>query len=337
MKTPPVTSDRIMELAYAFRGAKALLSAVELGVFGALTGGRLNVDALGRRIGIHRRGACDFFDALVALGLLCRDADGCYSNSRASDRFLVPGKSSYIGGLLSHLNTREYPHWNMLTRALLTGAAQFGSGEAGHYQELYANPAAVEEFAQAMSGGSLLVAKALAQRFPWDKYKTVIDVGSAEGCLPVEIAQVHAHLSGGGFDLPPLAGAFISYVHKHGLSERLSFYSGDFLQDPLPAADVLVMGRVLHNWDLSTKKMLLGKAYAALPRGGALIIYERLIDDERRVNSVGLLASLNMLIMTEGGFDYSAADCIGWMQQEGFRDMYVEPLTGDQTMIVGTK
>jgi hypothetical protein len=97
------------------------------------------------------------------------------------------------------------------------------------------------------------------------------------------------------------------------------------------------MGRVLHNWDLSTKKMLLGKAYAALPRGGALIIYERLIDDERRVNSVGLLASLNMLIMTEGGFDYSAADCIGWMQQEGFRDMYVEPLTGDQTMIVGTK
>src|SRR5262245_57692960 len=97
------------------------------------------------------------------------------------------------------------------------------------------------------------------------------------------------------------------------------------------------MGRVLHNWDLPTKKMLLGKAYAALPPGGTLIVYERLIDDERRVNAAGLLASLNMLIMTEGGFDYSAADCIGWMQEAGYRNMHVEPLTGDQTMVVATK
>src|SRR5262249_45530422 len=156
-------------------------------------------------------------------------------------------------------------------------------------------------------------------------------------CLPVQIAHVHAQLTGGGFDLPPIRPVFDRYVQEHGLSSRLRFYPGDFFQDPLPTADVLVMGRVLHNWDLATKKMLLRKAYDALPTEGALIVYERLIDDERRVNATGLLSSLNMLIMTEGGFEFTAAECICWMHDIGFRDIRVEPLTGDQSMIVGMK
>lgn len=83
--------------------------------------------------------------------------------------------------------------------------------------------------------------------------------------------------------------------------------------------------------------MLLEKAYRALPAGGALIVHERLIDDERRVNATGLLSSLNMLIMTEGGFDFTGADCASWMRQTGFRDIRVEPLTSEQSMIIGVK
>ena len=97
------------------------------------------------------------------------------------------------------------------------------------------------------------------------------------------------------------------------------------------------MGRVLHNWDLPTKQMLLQKAYAALPSDGALIVYERLIDDERRTAAAGLLSSLNMLIMTAGGFDFTAADCVGWMQEAGFHDLRVEPLVTGHSMIVAKK
>ena len=68
---------------------------------------------------------------------------------------------------------------------------------------------------------------------------------------------------------------------------------------------MLIIGRVLHNWDLATKLMLLRKAHGALPSAGALIVYERMIDDGRQTNAAGLLASLNMLIMTDGGFDYT--------------------------------
>jgi hypothetical protein len=94
---------------------------------------------------------------------------------------------------------------------------------------------------------------------------------------------------------------------------------------------------VLHNWDLATKRRLLEKTRDALPGGGVLIVYERLIDDAQRVNDAALLASLNMLIMTAGGFDFTAADCIGWMAEAGFHDMRVEPLTGSYAMIRGTK
>jgi hypothetical protein len=188
-----------------------------------------------------------------------------------------------------------------------------------------------------MSGGTFPVAKAMMAKFPWQDFRTVIDIGTAQGCLPVLIAESCAHITGGGFDLPPMKPVFDSYVQQHGLSHRLQFFGGDFLKDPLPTADVLVLGRILHNWDLATKTMLLQKVYDALPVGGALIVYERLIDDKRRTNAAGLLASLNMLIMTAGGFDFTAEDCIGWVRRAGFRELRVEPLTSDYSMVVGRK
>ena len=100
---------------------------------------------------------------------------------------------------------------------------------------------------------------------------------------------------------------------------------------------MLVLGRVLHNWDLATKKMLFKKAYDALPPAGALIVYERLLDDERRSNADGLLMSLHMLLVSPGGFEFTGAECVGWMRETGFRDIRVDPLTADQSVVVGTK
>jgi O-methyltransferase domain/Dimerisation domain len=337
MENRIITPDRIVKLGLAFRAAKALLSAVELGIFTALAEDSLDLDALRMRVGIDERGARDFFDALVALGMLERDERGRYANTPETNFYLDRQKPTYIGGELDHFNTYVYPHWNLLTPALRTGKPQSGARATGHYSALYADHAALETLIKGMTGGTLPVAKALAAKFPWQDYKTVIDVGTAQGCLPVQIAHAHPHITGGGFDLPPVNPLFDNYARDHGLCDRLRFYAGDFLQDPLPSADVLVLGRVLHNWDLVTKRMLLKKAYDALPAGGALIVYERLIDDERRVNAAALLASVNMVIMTAGGFDFTGADCIGWMREAGFRDMRVEPLTSEHSMVVGMK
>jgi hypothetical protein len=334
----PITPDHIFKVAYAFREAKTLLTAVELGVFTALADGPMEYERLRNRTGLHERGARDFLDSLVALGLLQRQDDGCYRNSPEADIYLTRGSPNYVGAQLDHLNTREYPHWMFLTRALQTGNPQFGDPSKSSYSGLYACHGDAEALAQAMGGSTLAIARALATRFPWRDYNTLVDVGSSEGCLPVQIAQFHWHITGGGFDLPAIGPIFNAYVNNHGLSQRLRFYPGDFRMDPLPAADVLVMGRILHNWDLPTKKMLLAKACAALPAGGALIVYDRLIDDDDRTQSTaGLLGSLNTLVMTDSGFDYSAAECFGWMREAGFQRTWAERLTADQSMVVGMK
>jgi hypothetical protein len=333
-----VTPDAILQLGLGFWGSKTLLSAVELGVFTVLAdAGPLDGDALRDRLGLHPRSAADFFDALVALGMLDR-TDGRYANTQATELFLDRAKPSYVGGLLEMANARLYPFWASLTEGLQTGAPQ-NEAKVGEdfFATLYADPARLAQFAAAMSSLSAPVGQAIAAKFPWRDHDSVIDVGCAEGAAVAQIALAHEHLTGGGFDLPPVEPLFDAFVARLGLAERLSFTGGDFFTDPLPTADVLVMGHILHDWDLDRKRLLLRKAYDALPDGGALIVYEALIDDDRRSNAFGLLMSLNMLIETEGGFDYTGADCRGWMEEAGFRDTYVEHLAGPDSMVVGMK
>jgi SAM-dependent methyltransferase len=333
-----VTPDAIMQLGVAFWGSKTLLSAVELKVFQRLCEtGPQGCDELRDRLGLHPRSARDFFDALLALGMLERDEEGRYSNTAATELFLDPAKPSYVGGLLEMANSRLYRFWGSLTDALRTGEPQseVKTGD-DFFATLYADPEKLAQFAGAMSGLSTAAGQAIAAKFPWKDYKSFVDIGCAQGALPVAIASAHEHLVGGGFDLPPIRPVFDAYTNRHGLANRLTFNPGDFFADPLPGADVLIMGHILHDWDLDQKRLLLRKAYDALPKGGALIVYEAIIDDDRRHNIFGLLMSLNMLI--EGlGSDFTGADCRTWMAETGFQDSYVEHLVGPDSMVVGIK
>jgi hypothetical protein len=194
-----------------------------------------------------------------------------------------------------------------------------------------------EIFLSGMTAGSLVAAQAIAVKFPWARFSTMLDIGTAQGGAAVEIARAHSHLIGRGFDLPPVEPIFTRYVERQGLSGRLRFHAGDFFSDPLPSADVLMMGRILHNWDLPTRKMLIAKAYGALPPGGALIVYDPLIDDDRSSDAHCLLSSLNMLIETSGGSEYTGADCKEWMRQAGFVEINTEPLGDMHTAIIAHK
>ena len=332
-----LTPEGILQLGLGFWGSKTLLSAVELGVFTHLAQGPLSAQTLSDRLGLSRRGAGDFLDALVALGMLERGG-GAYANTAATDLFLDRNKQAYVGGLLEMANARLYPFWGGLTEALKTGRPQNEAKQGGDFfASLYADADRLAGFLKAMTGISMGSAIAIAEKFPWRDYKTFADIGAAQGGLPVQVGLAHPHLRGLGFDLPAVQPHFENYVRQHGLSERIAFKAGDFFADPLPRADVLVMGHVLHDWDLDQKQTLIGKAYAALPSGGALIIYETIIDDDRRQNAFGLLMSLNMLIETPGGADYTAAECAEWMHQAGFKTTSAEHLAGPESMVVGIK
>lgn len=333
-----VTPDACMQLGLGFMASKTLLSAIELGLFTVLADGPLNADQLTAKLELHSRSARDFFDALVSLGMLERNED-LYSNTPESDHFLVRGKLSYLGGMLEMANERLYKFWGSLTDGLRTGEPQneVKTGGPGLFETLYTDPERLRLFLAAMTGLSMGAAMAIAEKFPWQNYETVLDVGGAQGGLLVQICLRHQHLRGSNFDLPVVAPIFEEYVAKNGLTDRLGFLPGNFFEDPLPKADVITMGHILHDWNLEEKRMLLEKAYAALPEGGSLIVFEALIDDERRQNPFGLLMSLNMLIETPGGFDYTGKDCSGWMREAGFSSTRVEHLVGPDSMVVGVK
>jgi hypothetical protein len=336
--TAPLTPEKILQTGLAFWPAKTLLSAIEMGVFTELARGPEAFAALSGRLGLHPRSARDFLDTLVALGFLEREGEQ-YRNTSETDTFLDRRKPSYVGGILEMANHRLYPFWGHLTEALRTGQPQneVKSGGPGLFETLYADPDRLKQFLAAMTGISHGANMAIARQFPWKDHRTFVDVGTAQGDLAAQIALANPHLQGLGFDLPEVAPIFEEYIQATGVGSRVGFVPGSFFDDDLPKADVVTMGHILHDWDLPTKQMLIAKAYQALPTGGALIVYEAIIDDERRANAFGLMMSLNMLIETPGGFDYTGADCTGWMKAAGFSAVRVEHLVGPDSMVIGIK
>jgi SAM-dependent methyltransferase len=340
MTTSAPSPEKILQTGFAFWASKTLLSAVEMGVFTELAQtGPQHFDELSGRLGLHPRSSRDFLDTLVALKFLHR-TDNTYGNTPETELFLDRHKPSYIGGILEMANARLYPFWGHLTEALRTGdpqnEASNGSGKSA-FATLYSDPARLKNFLAAMSGISRGANIAITTKVDWSNYKTYADIGTAQGDLAVQIAIANPHLHGIGYDLPECAPIFEEYVEAHGLNGRVRFQTGDFFAQPLPKVDVITMGHILHDWNLDEKKMLIRKAYDALNPGGAFVVYDSMIDDDRSQNAFGLMMSLNMLIETSGGFDYTGADCISWTKEAGFSDARVEHLVGPDSMVIAFK
>ncbi len=335
---PAPSPEHILQTGMAFWASKTLLSAVELELFTTLAEGPQNLSMIEANLGLHPRASRDFLDALVALGFLQR-TDGVYSNTPSTELFLDKQKPSYVGGILEMANRRLFGHWNHLTEGLRTGQRQNEAARDGvdPFAAMYADPQLLKSFLGGMTGVSRGANLAIASKFPWSAYKTIVDIGPAQGDLLTQVLLKNEHLTGIGMDLPPVGPVFLEYVATHGLSSRVTFHGGSFFDEPLPKAEVVMMGHILHDWGLENKKLLVRKAYDALPEGGALLVYDAIIDDDRRKNAFGLLMSLNMLIETNEGYDYTGAECIEWMREAGFRETWMEHLVGPDSMVVGIK
>lgn len=342
MSQPPLTPDAILQTAFGFWGSKVLLTAVEFGVFTTLGEQRLTGAQLGDKIGLHPRGIADFFDALVSMKFLERDGDGaesCYRNTPAGMLYLDRKSPRYIGGILEMLNARLFKFWHDLPEALRTGRPQneIKHGQKGMFEELYSELPRLEQFMGAMTGLSRINFEALAAKFDFSPFKTLCDVGGATGLLCIEVAKQHAHLQCTSFDLPAVETIAQKHIAAAGLTGRIGTAAGDFFADPLPKADVITMGMILHDWNLEKKKHLIRAAYDALPPGGAFIAVEALIDDARRENTFGLLMSLNMLIEFGEAFDYSGADFRGWCGEAGFTRFETIHLAGPSSAAIAYK
>ena len=327
------SSYRIYSLLSEQWKTRVLQSAIKLKVFTQLARRPLTGDELRTALGLRaeRRATVDFFDVLVALGLLLR-TDEHYRNSAEASEYLDENKPAlFVGDAINEFLTLPSVD---LTEALLDGPATTSAQEFHAMQ--YATADGVARFLRIMTVVSAGPAQSMAKKFPWHRYDSFVDVGCAEGALVARVLCTHPHLTAVGFDLPVTQQRFEDYTAAAGVADRVRFQPGDFFLDPLPEADVVVLGQVLHNWNLAQKHELITKAYDALPHGGTIVVYEVMLDEERH-DLLPLLVSLSMNLVLGEGAAFTGAECRQWLHQAGFQKIYLEQLDGSRSMVVGIK
>jgi hypothetical protein len=351
MKTSPeiqvkesktVDPSHIMQVGMGFWASKTLLTAVKLELFTQLATQSLTGSEIKHRLGLHDRSLYDFLDALVAMGFLQKKGNkehAVYSNAPDAELFLDKCKLTYVGGLLEMANNRLYPFWNFLEEGLKTGTPQneIRTGRSTLFEELYQDKNKTREFVNAMGGAQAGNFIAFSTGFDFSGYKTFCDIGGSGAQLSAHVVSNNPHMRCISFDLPQVFPIALENLSKMGMADKVEVRSGDFFTDPFPMADVITMGNILHDWGINDKKMLIGKAFDALPKGGAFVAIENIIDDDRSKNLFGLLMSLNMLIETAEGFDYTASDFDSWAKEAGFTKTYLMPLTGPASAAVAIK
>lgn len=337
-----IDPSKIMQVGTGFFGAKTLLTAVNMELFTLLAKRELSGKDIQSILGLHSRSLYDFLDALVALGFLKRKGikeSALYSNAEDADLFLDKNKQSYIGGILEMCNNRLYPFWNDLEDGLKTGLPQNETKNGGKpiFEAVYADPKKLREFVGAMAGVQMGNFIAFAKEFDFSKYKTLCDIGGAGGFLAAHIALNNNHIQCTSFDLPQVEPIARENIRNMELMDKVNIKSGDFFTDDFPKSDIITMGNILHDWGTKDKNRLIKKAYDALPKGGAFVVIENIIDNDRSKNAFGLLMSLNMLIETDEGYDFSASDFEEMALEAGFKSTSIMPLTGPTSAAIAIK
>lgn len=339
----PDDPQEILDVANRFAEAQALLAAVELGLFTALRGGGATADELCRRLQLDPQPAADFLHLLIALGLLEKDGDK-FRDSEAAERFLVEGEPGYMGSSLGYYSRLMYPSWGGVAGALRGAADESGDAPrgddwtSGFYASVVGRPDTLEDFLDGLDSYNSVPGELLAEAVDWSGHRSVLDVGGARGHHASHIAQVAPHLEVGVFDLPQLKEKFDELTAKRGVSERTRFHGGDFFTDALPAADVVVLGDVLHNWSPDVRRMLVRKAAQAVNPGGLLLVFDRMMDDQRS-DKAKLIASLSMFLATRGGgSEYLESECRGYLTEAGLDGVASRPFgTAGHVLVTGGK
>ncbi|MFJ3659065.1 methyltransferase [Streptomyces sp. NPDC090119] len=326
----------LIKLTIADCAAKVLHSAVALGVFGAVAEGPADADHIAAETGLHSRMAADFLDALAGLGLLERTGDR-YANTPLAQAYLVPGTPTYLGGFVELTNETLYGTWGRLTEALTTGAPQhLDPDKGGFVGDKHKDPQKMKRFFAGLDAYSDRMGVELAGRVDWSRHSSFVDLGGARGNLAAVLVREHPHLKAGVFDLERTRPLFTEHVGRLGFTDRVEFTGGDFFTDDIPPADVIVLGHILHGFDTDRRKELLRRVHAAVNPGGQILVYDRMIDNERS-SAERLLSSLHMRLVSQDGSEYRVGDLHDWLREAGFADVTADPLLGTHTLVTATR
>jgi len=336
--TRELTAIPLMQIISGFWASKTLATAVELDLFTKLSGRGVDIRELSQLLEIDPRPGEMLLSGCASLGLLEKRGERYY-NSPLSEEFLVRGKPYYFGGVITLLDRRLYLPWNRLPEAIKTNRAQTWGDQQGIFEAISANPEEQRIFTEGMHSFSVQSGEAVAAAFDFLPYAHLLDVGGGSGAYCIEAARRYPHLRATVFDLPTALEIAREKIAEAGFSDRIKTHPGDFFNEALPkGADVVLLSMILHDWTPEKNWVILTRCFDALPSGGAVIVSELMMNDEKTGPVSAALMSLNMLIETEGR-NYTWAEYTQWLKEVGFREIQRLPVEspGVNGILIGRK
>lgn len=294
--------EPVLKLLDAFRASKAMFAAVALGVFDRLERGTASAEALAAEVGAQAAALERLLRACVSLGLLTCDGKG-FRNTPAAAVYLCGSSPHRLTGYVCYSDTVLWQLWAHLADAVREGGPRWEQAfglEGPLWSHFFRTEEAKREFLMGMHGFGQLSSPRLAAAFDLSRFGRVVDLGGGTGHLAVALCRRYPRLRAVVFDLPQAIPLARELAGGTEVAERIDFVAGDFFADPLPEADLFAVGRVLHDWGDDKTRLLLRKIHDRLPAGGALLVAEKLLDDDKAGPPDAVLQSLNMLVVTEG-------------------------------------
>ncbi len=315
-----LTTRRLNDTGLGFMNAATLLSAMELGLFDALSEGPLTLGEVARRTGLSEDRADKLVTACAAIDLVHRAGDKI-SNVEDCDRFLVRGKPTYFGDYLLHFAKESWSKWGRLTEYLKTTDTK----GRGRYYEMSDDPKASRALTEAGYTGSQGTARVLARRFDFSRYHHLLDIGGGSGVYSIEACRRYPGLRATVLDFPAVCVVTREFVEKTGMTDRIEVIPGDFAAAPFPTgADVALLCGNIHAYDSETAAQVVKKTFDILPHGGAMIICDYMLNDEKTGPAVAAFLSVAQAFQPGVGKVHTGADFRSYMEAAGFRVDRVE-------------
>jgi SAM-dependent methyltransferase len=321
----PTSQVPLLELANGFISFKTFSAAVELELFTKLAGGQaMTVDEFAVDSNLQARPARLLLAACASLGLLDKTGDR-YRNSALAEKYLVIGRPQYFGGFVRFCDRKLYTNWHHVMDALRNNRPVTWDPDTQDSAFSADDDVIMETFWDAMHSLAGATAGALAEVYDFGQHQRLLDVGGGSGGFTIELCQQAPGLTAAVYDLPHVCPIAAGNVKKAGLQDRIEAIPGDFHADPaLPAGfDAILLSSVLHDHDEAANRRLLDKVFAALAPGGALLVCELLLNDERTGPPAAALMGMNMLVGLPGGENYAESEYRGWLGEAGFTDVHI--------------
>ena len=319
--TPP-DPQPILDLVEGFRRSKVLFAAVELGVFDQLAQGPASAAALAADLRCDADALERLLSACVHAGLL--ESHGRqYRNSPATTHYLCQHSDQRVTGYVRYSNNVLWQLWGKLEDAVREGTHRwkqvFGS-DGPIFDQFFATEGQKREFLLGMHGYGCLSSPEVVQAFDLSRFRRLIDLGGATGHLAVAAIRRYPQLEAAVFELPTAASFTREMLAQAGAAERVAVLEGDFFRDELPAGDLFALGRIVHDWGPEQVVHLLSRIYARLPPGGAILLAEKIVWEDKSGPRWALLQSLNMLVCTEGK-ERTLSEYARLLETAGFREI----------------